>query len=340
MKKLKKQSRTLSIWGGIMFILLALNNISYMFEYFSDRMEYYTSSQFDFYLPFEMCLFIAVYITIAVILFVNKSYSGLIFPSVVLLIKDLCNLINYYIPSWKDLSDSSLQRFIDAKQFDKAFTYIGNNIINPLLTVVTSIFIIVAICLALSKKTDAIKRAWLVPVIMYGPVMLISVWFNAKELSEIFERVDKYSTSKFIERYSESISMNVESIMFSCIFFAGILLMCLWLKSKNSILRGEIQYQAPQPQYHVPVEPQYQAPQPQYNAPVEPQYQAPQPQYQAPVEPQYQAPQPQYQAPVEPQTQKLNNDDIERLKQLKDLLDSGILSQEEFDQKKKEILDL
>ena len=39
-------------------------------------------------------------------------------------------------------------------------------------------------------------------------------------------------------------------------------------------------------------------------------------------------------------TNSINDDQIETIKKLKDLLDSGVLSQEEFDTKKKEILNL
>ena len=104
-------------------------------------------------------------------------------------------------------------------------------------------------------------------------------------------------------------------------------------------------------QPEMPAQPQYQQPvqqpaQPQYQQPVQ---QPAQPQYQQPVQqpaqPQYQQPvqqpaQPQYQQPVQQpvQSRPANSPDLEKtIKAYKDLLECGILSQEEYEEKIREL---
>ena len=71
--------------------------------------------------------------------------------------------------------------------------------------------------------------------------------------------------------------------------------------------------------------------QPVYQAPVQP---VAQPMYQAPVQP---VAQPMYQAPAQPMIRETSPE--EKLENFKRLLDDGLISQEDFDKKKAEILD-
>lgn len=106
------------------------------------------------------------------------------------------------------------------------------------------------------------------------------------------------------------------------------------------------------PVYNIPVQPVYQQPvaQPMYQTPVQPvaqpMYQAPvQPVYQAPVQPQFTAPTPvaPVQAPVveydKPTVMLRPEENFEKkLLDLKKLRDAGVLTDEDFEKKKAEIL--
>ena len=104
------------------------------------------------------------------------------------------------------------------------------------------------------------------------------------------------------------------------------------LEAKPSYLPRQQSHRAPQPQDQPPhpqYQPQYQAPQPSYQP--QPQYQPPQPPYQQPA-PQ---PQPAYRVYEQP------TDDLGRqLQHLKTLQQQGLISQEDYDAKKKQLLGL
>ena len=99
-------------------------------------------------------------------------------------------------------------------------------------------------------------------------------------------------------------------------------------------------FEEPFPQQQYPQQPQYRAPQ-QYV----PQYQQPQqfaqPQY--PQQPQYQQPQQQVTraaAPAAPSPVQAANNTAAQLQKYKELLDAGVISPEDYEAKKKQLLGL
>ena len=103
------------------------------------------------------------------------------------------------------------------------------------------------------------------------------------------------------------------------------------LEAKPSYLPRQQSHRAPQPQYQPPhpqYQPQYQAPQPSYQP--QPQYQPPQPSYQ----------QPPYQQPAYRVYEQPTDDLGRQLQHLKTLQQQGLISQEDYDAKKKQLLGL
>ena len=166
-----------------------------------------------------------------------------------------------------------------------------------------------------------------------------------------------FFTSLNYVRFERSFSYIFSYFSLNLIFAAAIALIGWWLYdpyAKSAALQRPA-YAAPaQPQrptytgayapqqtaYTAPAQPQ----QPTYTGAYAPQQTAytPPMQPQRPVYPTYAAPaQPVYAQPYAPQQPSAKqSDEIERLKEYKALLDQGILTQEEFDQKKKELLGL
>ena len=127
--------------------------------------------------------------------------------------------------------------------------------------------------------------------------------------------------------------------------FMGMLFACLWAVSAYQFL--------PRPQAAAPQYPQQYPQQPQYRAPQQyvPQYQQPQqfaqpPQYQQsqqyPQPQQYQQPQQITRAatPVAPSPVQATNNTAAQLQKYKELLDAGVISAEDYEAKKKQLLGL
>ena len=136
-----------------------------------------------------------------------------------------------------------------------------------------------------------------------------------------------------------------EFILYTLVSIAALLLAGLWLGARTDGAAAGQGYQQPvyqQPTYQQPAYQQRPAypQQPTYQQPVyqQPAYQ--QPVYQQrpayPQQPTYQ--QPVYQQPAAPAAPAASGG-AEKLRELKGLLDAGIITQEEFDQKKARILD-
>ncbi len=131
--------------------------------------------------------------------------------------------------------------------------------------------------------------------------------------------------------------MSVFWVMDFMILVTGAILLCLGMMMVHKAASAESAQTVPvhQPVYQPPVQqPVYQQPiyqQPVYQQPVQ------QPVYQQPI---YQQPvyQPPVQQPAQPAPQQ--KDVFEQLTQLKQMLDMELISQEEYDAKKKQILDL
>lgn len=153
-------------------------------------------------------------------------------------------------------------------------------------------------------------------------VPFYSIYWIYKKGKEVTEAAPKWG----ITVADNSTMYLLLSLLLGVGFLVSVCMLQNDLNAISRAARAVCSGQAPaQPQYQqAPTQPQYQ------QAPAQPQYQ------QAPAQPQYQ------QAPAQPQYQQTPaqsaGDEVEKLRRLKALLDEGILTQQEYDAKKNEIL--
>ena len=185
-------------------------------------------------------------------------------------------------------------------------------------------FLLTVVMLAAEPRLEslrsAVKKIFFLPAILIGAYLLdilIQVMGNWLEYGRYLSFVEKLYMFMSILPY--------------VLLAVGALLAGKWAVEEREKPLAQAGQAPQQPQYQAYQQPQYQGyQQPQYQGYQQPQYQNyQQPQYQNYQQPQQQNPQPN---PGQPQ------DPTEVLRRFKGLLDDGIITQEEFDAKKKQLL--
>ncbi len=251
--------------------------------------------------------YFSAYVLFLIFFFMNKAQYLMLIPTGLMLIITLLN----------GVSQLRNMRYISGIETFEDFLIVNNWTFAPILFFVVWVLFAVSASIASSRKTKAINSLWFVPAIVYAlPSLLDFILYTYSFVSYLTE-VDKVNAFRVVT--------GVFQILWPVVIFIGIVALGAWLQAKNEILR-EYGF-LPGKQY---IQPQFGIPQYQ-----EPAYQQPQPQYQ---EPAYQQPQPQYQEPI--YQQPTNEDNFTEIKKYKELLDSGIISEEEFEKKKRELLNL
>ena len=201
-------------------------------------------------------------------------------------------------------------------------------------------FLLTVVLLAAEPRLESLRSG--VKKIFFLPAILIGAYVLDMLIVLIGDLLDYWSYLSFAEKMS--IFMSILPVV---LLTVGALLAGKWAVEEREKPLARAGQAPQQPQYQAYQQPQYQGyQQPQYQNYQQPQPQPyQQPQYQAPQQPQYQSyQQTQYQNYQQPQQQNPQpnpgqpQDPTEVLRRFKGLLDDGIITQEEFDAKKKQLL--
>ena len=314
-----KKARGLAIASGILFLAYDIVSNLHFFKY----IEYYDT----FSLVTNIGLYIIPILALAIMLIVGKMHFGLLIPPILVVICYIASIINYI------------------EYLDYGIYYL---FVSCLVLMVPFIFTIVVFAICNSCKKSGRNSS--LCVLSYIPAVTILGGCIAL-------------------RAAYGVGWNSDMPMFIVdliLFTTAFLLMGIWTHINGGMRNYDMPYQQygqnPQPGMGQPYYPNqgvaapgYQQPyaqpygQPQYG---QPQYApAPQPQYgqsqYAPApQPQYGQPQfapasqPQYGQQEDPQPVFGAAGEADMLKTYKELLDNGTITQEDFDQKKKQILGL
>jgi len=192
----------------------------------------------------------------------------------------------------------------------------------PLLQAVAYLVLLLFAIFAMKKARQSVGGV--VRVLWIVPILVLALVF-AKEISDshVIGLIEKMQERKHFTLRPEFVDAFSRLFILLGMFCTGLAFRRICKKPAQAPVYA-------QPQYAAPAQPQYTAPvQAEYTAPVQPQYE---PQQAAPVPP----PQPAAETYTAPQA---NPQDLEKkLQACKDLLDCGILTQEEYEQEVRKIM--
>ena len=328
MEKKAKLARTLSILGGIAFLVLAFCEILFAVLIASVYEEISLGN-----IIFNYATYVIAYTLCAVFLFVNKPRLMLI-PLALLTLLAIMGLFNIpdfigilirtvYTEAWYNIIE----------KINLTFSWV----IYPLFRFFAYATLIIASIFAGSKKSKAINFLWLIPVLFVAVIFVKDLVYEGYTF---FQLTVDITESKESLTFSDLITIVFEIVnsAFSFAYFGGFFLLSLWLKVKNGAIRSQyamvedanyngVQFQEPQPEYDAP----------QFEQVVDldnTESYCPEPQ------PLYGQAQQNYCPDPQPAYQQAKVEDFEKIKKYKELLDQGIITREEFEKKKKELLDL
>ncbi len=314
-----KKARALAIVSGILFLAYDIVSNLHFFEY----IKYYDT----FSLVTNIGLYIIPILALAIMLIVGKMHFGLLVTPIMVIICYLASIIRYI-------------EYLDYGYYDV--------FVSCIVCMIPWIFMIIVVAISNSSKKTGRNSS--LCVLSYIPVVTC---------------LGGCITLRLLYRYG----WNANTAMFIVdltLYASAFLLMGIWTHINGGMRNYDMPYQQygqnPQPGMGQPyypnqgvASPSYQQPyaqpygQPQYGQPQyapAPQPQYGQPQYAPASQPQYgqpqyaPAPQPQYGQQEDPQPVFGAAGEADMLKTYKELLDNGTITQEDFDQKKKQILGL
>ena len=309
-----KKARGLAVASGIVFIV----NVIFANIFFFKNYRGFNNIE----IIVNLVLYIIPIIILGIMLIMGKMHYGFIVPTILMIVKNV-----FWVIYFQSISIFGLIRIL-------------------LVTIPLIILLIVFImCSKKGEKSSALKVLCIIPTALLIILTVLGLILGVT--------VGTTDSSLFYDEYIVRIISQVAFIVALALCGAWIFIN---IDSENVHSASGQNKQYPQQSIGQPYYPQKQTYYPQqggYQQPYAPNYNQQPVNYQQGMaqpygqsqynQPQYQQPQynqPVYQQSVEPQPALGATNEIEMLKAYRELLDNGTITQEEFDQKKKQILGL